>query len=408
VNHNKKITSLILNPSFQVLVALICAILLGYFFPGVAIKTSWMGTTFVSIIKVFIPPIIFLTILTGISSMADLKKVGRIGIKSLVYFELVTTISLGLGIILASLIKPGKINKAGILIQDPSNYTRHAVGGFDWGRFFLTNLTLQVLILAIVTGVIVSLNKNRDKIISLLNPVTKFVFRALKYTMVLAPLGAFGGMASTVGRFGIKTLLPLAKLMMTMYLTMLLFIFVVLGLILHYYRLSIWKYLKFIKEEILIVLGTSSSEAALPSLMNKLEQMGCSKSVVGLVVPTGYSFNLDGTSIYLSMAVIFLAQLYNVQLSTGEMLTILGILMITSKGAAGVTGSGFIVLASTLTAIQKIPVEGLAFLLAIDKFMSEARAITNIIGNGVATLVIAKSENEFLQPANNAGLHPPI
>ena len=367
-----------------------------------------MGTTFVSIIKVFIPPIIFLTILTGISSMADLKKVGRIGIKSLVYFELVTTISLCLGIILASLIKPGKINKAGILIQDPSNYTRHTVGGFDWGRFFLTNLTLQVLILAIITGVIVSLNKNRDKIISRLNPVTKFVFRALKYTMVLAPLGAFGGMASTVGKFGIKTLLPLAKLMMTMYLTMLLFIFVVLGLILHYYRLSIWKYLKLIKEEILIVLGTSSSEAALPSLMNKLEQMGCSKSVVGLVVPTGYSFNLDGSSIYLSMAVIFLAQLYNVQLSTGEMLTILGILMITSKGAAGVTGSGFIVLASTLTAIQKIPVEGLAFLLAIDKFMSEARAITNIIGNGVATLVIAKSENEFLQPANNAGLHPPI
>jgi aerobic C4-dicarboxylate transport protein len=236
VNQHKKVTSLLLNPSFQVLVALICAVLLGYFFPGLAIKTGWMGTAFVSIIKVFIPPIIFLTILTGISSMADLKKVGRIGIKSLVYFELVTTISLGLGIILASLIKPGKINKAGILIQDPSNYTRHAVGGFNWGRFFLTNLTLQVLILAIIMGVIVSLNKNRDKIISLFNPVTKFVFRALKYTMVLAPLGAFGGMASTVGKFGIKTLLPLAKLMMTMYLTMLLFIFVVLGLILHYYR----------------------------------------------------------------------------------------------------------------------------------------------------------------------------
>jgi aerobic C4-dicarboxylate transport protein len=396
MNHNKKITRLLLNPSFQVLVALICAVLLGYFFPEAAIKTSWMGTTFVNIIKIFIPPIIFLTILTGISSMGDLKKVGRIGIKSLIYFELVTTISLSLGIVLASLIKPGKIDKAGILIQDPSNYTRHAIAGFDWSRFFLNNLTLQVLILAIVTGVIVSLNRHKDKIISIVDPITKFVFRALKYTMVLAPLGAFGGMASTVGKFGIKTLLPLAKLMMTMYATMLLFIFVALGLILHYYKLSIWKYLKFIKEEILIVLGTSSSEAALPSLMNKLEQMGCSKSVVGLVVPTGYSFNLDGTSIYLSMAVIFLAQLYNVQLTTGEMLTILGILMITSKGAAGVTGSGFIVLASTLTAIQKIPVEGLAFLLAIDKFMSEARAITNIIGNGVATLVIAKSENEFL------------
>ena len=210
-----------------------------------------------------------------------------------------------------------------------------------------------MLVLAILAGILVSINKRREKIISFLNPITKFVFKALKYTMVLAPLGAFGGMASTVGKFGIKTLLPLAKLMLTMYATMLLFIFVVLGLILHHYRLNIWKYLKFIKEEILIVLGTSSSEAALPSLMNKLEQMGCSRSVVGLVVPAGYSFNLDGTSIYLSMAVIFLAQLYNIQLTTGEMLTILGILMITSKGAAGVTGSGFIVLASTLTAIQK-------------------------------------------------------
>ncbi|HEV3252553.1 MAG TPA: cation:dicarboxylase symporter family transporter [Puia sp.] len=395
MNHNKKITSLLLNPSFQVLVALISAVLFGYFLPEAAVKTSWMGTTFVSIIKVFIPPIIFLTILTGISTMSDLKKVGRIGIKSLIYFELVTTISLGLGILLASLIKPGKIDKAGILIRDPSNYTRHAIAGFDWGRFFLTNLTLQVLVLAILAGILVSINRRREKIISFLNPITKFVFKALKYTMVLAPLGAFGGMASTVGKFGIKTLLPLAKLMLTMYATMVLFIFVVLGLILHHYRLNIWKYLKFIKEEILIVLGTSSSEAALPSLMNKLEQMGCSRSVVGLVVPAGYSFNLDGTSIYLSMAVIFLAQLYNIQLTTAEMLTILGILMITSKGAAGVTGSGFIVLASTLTAIQKIPVEGLAFLLAVDKFMSEARAITNIIGNGVATLVIAKSENEF-------------
>jgi aerobic C4-dicarboxylate transport protein len=213
--------------------------------------------------------------------------------------------------------------------------------------------------------------------------------------MFLAPLGAFGGMAFTIGKFGIRTLIPLAKLMLTMYGTMFIFVFVVLGLILRYFKLNVWTYLKDIREEILIVLGTSSSEAALPSLMTKLEQMGCSQPVVGLVVPTGYSFNLDGTSIYLSMATIFLAQLYNVSLTTGELLTILGILMVTSKGAAGVTGSGFIVLATTLTAIQKIPVEGLAFLLAVDKFMSEARAITNIIGNGVATLVIAKSEGEF-------------
>ena len=216
--------------------------------------------------------------------------------------------------------------------------------------------------------------------------------------MYLAPFGAFGGMAYTVGKFGIKTLVPLGKLMLTMYGTMAVFIFIILGSILHYYKLSIWKFLRYIQEELLIVLGTSSSETALPSLMEKLEKMGCSKPVVGLVVPTGYSFNLDGTSIYLSMAVIFLAQLYNVHLSGIEMISIVGILMITSKGAAGVTGSGFIILASTLTALHKIPLEGLAFLLAVDKFMSEARAITNIIGNGVATLVISKSENEFTAP----------
>jgi aerobic C4-dicarboxylate transport protein len=285
--------------------------------------------------------------------------------------------------------------KRGWRSQDASKYTKHAVAGFDWKQFFLSNLTLQVLVLAIIAGIIISLNKHREKILSYLDPATKIVFRLLKYVMYLAPIGAFGGMAFTIGKYGIRTLFPLGKLMLTMYCTMAVFIFLVLGLILRYYHLSIWKYLQNIKEEILIVLGTSSSEAALPSLMDKLEKMGCSKPVVGLVVPTGYSFNLDGTSIYLSMSVIFLAQLYAVQLSTAELLSILAILMITSKGAAGVTGSGFIILASTLTAIQKIPVEGLAFLLAIDKFMSEARAITNIIGNGVATLVIAKTEGDF-------------
>ena len=287
-------------------------------------------------------------------------------------------------------------------VQDPSTYTKHASTGIDWSAFLLSNLTLQVLIAAIIIGIIISLTKYREQIISYLEPITNFVFWLLKYVMYLAPIGAFGGMAFTIGKYGIKTLLPLGKLMLTVYCTMAVFIFVVLGSILRYYKLSIWSYLKRIKEEILIVLGTSSSEAALPSLMNKLEEMGCSKPVVGLVVPTGYSFNLDGTSIYLSMSTIFLAQLYNVDLSAGEMISILGILMITSKGAAGVTGSGFIVLASTLTAIQKIPVEGLAFLLAIDKFMSEARAITNIIGNGVATLVIAKSENDFHPEKNPA------
>ena len=390
-----KIPPIFKHLTFYVLFALILAVFIGYFFPVLAVKAEPLGTYFVSIIKLFIPPIIFLTIVSGISGMSNLKKVGRIGIKSLFYFEIVTTISLTIGIVLAEIIKPGHIGKTGLAVSDASKYTKHASTAFDWKQFFLSNLTLQVLVFAIIVGIIVSLNKNREKILSFLDPITKFVFKLLKYIMYLAPIGAFGGMAFTIGKFGIKTLLPLGKLMLTMYCTMAVFIFVILGSILRYYKLSIWKYLKNIKEEILIVLGTSSSEAALPSLMNKLEKMGCSKPVVGLVVPTGYSFNLDGTSIYLSMSVIFLAQLYNVQLSTGELLTILGILMITSKGAAGVTGSGFIILASTLTAIQKIPVEGLAFLLAIDKFMSEARAITNIIGNGIATLIISKSEGDF-------------
>lgn len=381
------------------ILALAAAVCLGYFYPVQAVKAEFLGTWFVNVLKYFIPFIIFFTIVSGIGGMSDLRKVGRIGIKSLLYFEVVTTISLAIGIILAVLIKPGHVDKAGLIIQDPSKYTRQGAAGFDWGKFFLSNLTLQVLVLAIIVGIIVNLSRNRAVIQQWVERITGYVFKALRYVMWLAPVGAFGGMASTIGKYGIRALLPLAKLMVSVYCTMAIFILIVLGSILRYFKLNIFTYLKNIKEEILIVLGTSSSEAALPSLMNKLEQMGCSKPVVGLVVPTGYSFNLDGTSIYLSMATLFIAQLYNVDLSTGEMLTILGILMVTSKGAAGVTGSGFVILASTLTALRKIPVEGLAFLLAVDKFMSEARAITNIIGNGVATLVIAKSENEFHPPS---------
>jgi aerobic C4-dicarboxylate transport protein len=376
-----------------VFVALVAAVLLGQFAPATAVRMQPLGDDFIAIIKIFIPFIIFLTIVSGISGMTDLRKVGRIGVKALVYFEVVTTLSLTIGILMAYLVKPGRIDKTGLPVGDASKYTK--VHGFDWGTFFVHNLTLQVLLLAIIVGIILSLHPKREKVLPYIHTATRWVFQALKYFMFLAPLGALGGMAYTIGKYGIHTLKPLAMLMVTVYGTMAIFIFVVLGLIMRYFKFSIWTYLKDIREEILIVLGTSSSEAAQPSLMAKLERMGCSQPVVGLVIPTGYSFNLDGTSIYLSMSVIFLAQLYNVQLSLGELLSILGILMITSKGAAGVTGSGFTVLASTLTALQKIPVEGLAFLLAVDKFMSEARAITNIIGNGVATLVIAKSEGEF-------------
>lgn len=354
-----------------------------------------IGKIFVEIIKIFIAPIIFLTIVLGICSMGDLKKVGRVGVKALLYFEIVTTLALATGICVAHFLKPGSVSITGLTVQDASIYTKHDVA-FDWSEFLLSNFTLQVLLIAIVVGIVISNLRYREVVVGKLEQASHVVYKLLRYVMYLAPLGAFGGMAFAVGKFGLQSLVPLGKLMVCVYLTMAFFVFVILGLILRYYKLNIWTFLKDIKEELLIVLGTSSSEAALPSLMNKLQRMGCSKSVVGLVVPTGYSFNLDGTSIYLSMAVLFIAQLYNINLSAGEMLSILGILMITSKGAAGVTGSGFIVLASTLTTIHKIPVEGLAFLLGVDKFMSEARAITNIIGNGVATVVIANSEGEFL------------
>lgn len=392
----RSLLSMILtNLTFWVLIAIIAGVVLGSYAPATAVKMEIIGKTFIDLIKLFIAPIIFLTIVLGISGMGDLKKVGRIGVKSLVYFEIVSTLSLAIGILMAVIIQPGKIDKTGLEIENASKYTDAPAKGFDWLEFFLHNLTLQVLIAAIIIGIILNYSKHRLVVVTTLGKLSKLVFTGLKYVMYLAPLGAFGGMAYTIGKFGLHTLVPLAKLMGTMYLTMGLFIFLVLGGIMRYYKLSIWKFIKYIKEELLLVLGTSSSESALPSIMQKLEKMGCSKSVVGLVVPTGYSFNLDGTSIYLSMAVIFLAQLYNVHLSIGEMMSIIGILIITSKGAAGVTGSGFIVLASTLTAIHKIPVEGLAFLLGVDKFMSEARALTNIIGNGVATIVIAKSEKEF-------------
>jgi aerobic C4-dicarboxylate transport protein len=388
--------SIFTNLTFWVLIAILIGVFVGHYYPENGVQMKVVGDGFISIIKVFIVPIIFLTIVLGIGGMGDLKKVGRIGVKSLLYFEIVSTLALTIGIVVGYLAQPGKIDKTGLDIQDASKYTQSSSEGFNWVTFFMSNSTLQVLIVALIVGILLNYHTKREQIVAFLYKCSKVVFKALKYVMFLAPIGAFGGMAYTVGKFGLHTLIPLGKLMLTVYVTMFIFIFIVLGGILKYFKINIWHFIKYIKEELLIVLGTSSSEAALPNLMDKLEKIGCSKSVVGLVVPTGYSFNLDGTSIYLSMAIIFLAQLYNVQLSWGEIFTIIGLLMITSKGAAGVTGSGFIVLASTLTAIHKIPLEGLAFLLGVDKFMSEARAITNFIGNGVATIVISKSEGESI------------
>jgi aerobic C4-dicarboxylate transport protein len=396
----KIVQSVFSNLTFWVLIAILLGIYIGNFHPATGVQMKIVGDGFISIIKLFIVPIIFLTIVLGIGGMGDLKKVGRIGLKSLLYFEIVSTIALTIGIVVGYLAQPGKIDKTGLEIQDASKYTQSTSEGFNWLTFFMNNSTLQVLLLAIVVGILLNYHSRREQIVAFLYKCSSIVFKALKFVMYLAPVGAFGGMAYTVGKFGLHTLIPLGKLMLTVYITMFIFVFVILGGILKYYKINIWQFIKYIKEELLIVLGTSSSEAALPNLMDKLEKMGCSKSVVGLVVPTGYSFNLDGTSIYLSMAIIFLAQLYNVHLSLTEIFTIIGLLMITSKGAAGVTGSGFIVLASTLATIHRIPLEGLAFLLGVDKFMSEARAITNFIGNGVATIVISKSEGETIAIEN--------
>jgi aerobic C4-dicarboxylate transport protein len=396
------------NLTFWVLTAITVGALLGHFSPGTAVKMQFLGDWFIAIVKLFIYPIIFLTISLGISGMNDLKKVGRVGGKAILYFEIVTTIALLIGILVAHYIKPGSgivTNAAGA--PDVNSFTKRAQD-FSWLNFLRANITIQVLMISILAGIVLSKIESAKKVIDTLKRISNYVFKALHYVMLLAPLGAFGGMAFTIGKYGIHTLLPLAKLMTTVYLTMGVFIFVVLNIILRYYNIGIWKFLKYIREELLIVLGTSSSEAGLPSLMEKLERMGCSKPVVGLVVPAGYSFNLDGTTIYLSMATIFLAQAFGIELSWSQIFTVIGVLFITSKGAAGVTGSGFVVLASTLSAVKIIPVEGLALLLGVDRFMSEARAITNFIGNGVATVWLANNEKDFDREKMNQAFKSPL
>lgn len=396
------------NLTFRVLVAVTLGIIFGIVDPEHAKGMKLLGDIFIRLVKMVIGPVIFLTIVLGIANIADLKKVGRVGGKAILYFEVVTTFALAIGLIVINLTKPGAgLDVSQMAKGDISNFAKQgeAMSFSD----FLVHVVpesvidalvrgdiLQVVFFAVMFGTsLVLLGHRGQRIVEMAEGGLETMFRVVEIVMKVAPFGAFGAMAYTVGNFGLKTLLPLLRLMGDVYLTMFLFIFVVLNLIARFYGFSLWQFLKYIKEEILIVLGTSSSEAALPQLMTKLERYGCARPVVGLVVPTGYSFNLDGTSIYLSMATIFLAQVYNIDLSLTQQLTILAVLMVTSKGAAGVTGSGFIVLASTLSAMQIIPLEGLALLLGVDRFMSEARAITNIIGNGVATLVISRSEGAF-------------
>ena len=407
--------------TFQVLVAIVIGILVGLNFPGFAPTAKLISQTFINMISMLIAPIIFFTIVLGIAQMGDMKKVGRVGGKALLYFEIITTLAIVIGLLVANIFKPGKGIDVKATHPDISKVQSFQEGAaeMNWLEFFAHIVPknifdsfakgdiLQILFFAVLFGFALSkMGTSGTSLINTFEKLSQVIFNIMKMIMKLAPFGAFGGMAFTIGTYGIETLYPLGKLMIAVYMTMILFIFGVLNFICYLFKFSLWKYLKFIRQEIVIVLGTSSSESALPSMIQKMEKFGCSKSVVGLVIPTGYSFNLDGTSIYLSMAVIFLSQVFNINLSIGQQLTIIGVLMITSKGAAGVTGSGFIVLASTLTALKVIPIESIAILLGVDRFMSEARAITNLIGNGVAAVVIAKSEKEFDQKAYERATDP--
>lgn len=389
----------------QVLIGIVAGVFVGWLFPSFAPTAKLISETFINMIRMVIAPVIFFTIVTGIAGAGDMKKVGRVGGKALIYFEIVTTLALIIGLITANLIKPG----AGVNFSHTENTQVTEIAAqakaLDWGEFFShivpVNVVdafakgdiLQVLFFSILFAIGLKWmgDSGRSLFISF-EKINKALFNVLKIIMKVSPLGAFGGMAYTIGKFGFVTLAVLSKLLFTFYLTSILFVFIVLNLLCRYYKFSLWKLLGYIKEEILIVLGASSSEAVLPSVMKKLTDAGCEKEVVGLVIPAGYSFNLDGTTIYLSMSVIFLAQVFHIDLSIGQQLVIIGILLLTSKGAAGVTGSGFIVLASTLAALKVIPIEGLALLIGVDRFMSEGRAVINFIGNTIATVIIAKSE----------------
>jgi aerobic C4-dicarboxylate transport protein len=394
---------------FQVLAGIILGIALGSFFPAAGASLKPIGDAFINLIRMMIAPIIFFTVVVGIANAGDVRKVGRVGLKALLYFEVVTTAALLIGLVVVKVVQPG----AGIN-ADPATLDAKAVQQYTGSAKsmhtvdFLLNIIpdtvvnafakgeiLQVLLLAILFGFALSSFDQGKRLIEACDSITHVLFRVIALIMKAAPLGAFGAMAFTIGKFGLKTLLPLGKLVLCVYLTSALFVFVVLGLIARASGFSLWKLLKYLQDEIFLVLGTSSSETALPRLILKLEQLGCAKSVVGLVVPSGYSFNLDGTSIYLTIAAVFVAQATNTHLSAGETFTLLVVLMLTSKGAAAVTGGGFITLAATLSSLGTVPVAGITLLLGVDRFMSQMRSLTNLIGNAVATIVVAKWEQEF-------------
>lgn len=387
------------------LVAIGLGVLLGHYQPATGAAMKPLGDGFIRLIKMIIAPVIFCTVVIGIAGSEDMKRVGRTGGLALVYFEVVSTVALLIGLVVVNVLQPGAGMNVDVKTLDASAVAAYTgPGKMESLKDFLLHIIpttmvdafakgeiLQVLLIAVLFGVALQQVGGRVSVVfALVEKLSEILFAIVKMIMYLAPVGAFGAMAFTVGNYGLGSLLSLAKLMGTFYLTCLLFVFVVLGGIARAHGFSIVKFLRFIREELLIVLGTSSSEAALPRMMAKMEALGAGKSTVGLVIPTGYSFNLDGTSIYLTMAAVFVAQATNTAMTVWQQVTLLGVLLLTSKGAAGVTGSGFIVLAATMSAVGNVPVGGLALILGIDRFMSEARALTNVVGNGVAAVVVAK------------------
>ena len=398
---------------FQVLAAIVVGVLLGYYYPDFGSSMKPLGEGFIKLIKMIIAPIIFCTVVTGIAGMEDMKKVGRVGAKALLYFEVVSSIALVIGLAVVTLIQPGAGFNADVTRLDTKALASYTTGAKSLSTtdFFMNIIPtsvvdafakgdiLQVLFFSLLFGFALSAIGEKGKPIArFIDEVSQVMFGIVGIIMKAAPIGAFGAMAFTIGKFGIGSLSKLGMLMGSFYLTCLIFIIVVLGSISKLCGFNIFKFIYYIKEELLIVLGTSSSESVLPRMMIKMEKLGCTKSVVGLVIPTGYSFNLDGTSIYLTMAAMFVAQATNTPLTMTQTITILAILMLTSKGAAAVTGGGFITLAATFAAVPTIPLAGLALILGIDRFMSEARALTNLIGNGVATVVVSRWEKELDLP----------
>lgn len=406
----------------QVLIAIGIGILLGHFYPDLGKAMKPLGDAFIALIKMMIAPVIFCTIVHGIASLSDLKKVGRIGLKAIVYFEVVSTAALAIGLLVGEVVRPGAGFNIDPASLDPKSVATYVSRAKEEGivqhlmaiipRSFLDPLAngdlLQVLLVAVLTGVVVSrMGRTGERIAHAIDLAGQVFFRIIALIVMVAPIGAFGAMAFTVGAYGIGALWNLFELILTFYAASILFVLIVLGAIARACGFSILRFIAYIKDELLIVLGTSSSETVLPHMLRKMERLGASRPVVGLVIPTGYSFNLDGTNIYMTLATLFLAQATNTPLTIGQELTILAIAMLTSKGASGVTGAGFVTLAATLSIIPDIPIQALAILVGIDKFMSECRALTNLVGNGVATIVVSRWEGELDRgKLNEAMAHP--